>query len=96
MSAEPAAAGAEPAQQSVRAFYFVTADADPGLLPRLVEPFSKMGMVPHRVHASRESGDGAEVTVDLRVFGVTRQDAHLVDKMLQRVVGVRSVIALTE
>ncbi|MGI9385640.1 MAG: hypothetical protein ACR2PO_21025, partial [Methyloligellaceae bacterium] len=76
--------------------YFVTADADPGLLPRLVEPFCKMGMIPHRVHASRESGDGEEITVDMRVFGVTREAAHLVDKALGRIVGVRSVIALTE
>ncbi|MGI9382515.1 MAG: hypothetical protein ACR2PO_05125, partial [Methyloligellaceae bacterium] len=62
MSAEPAAGASDPAQQTVRAFYFVTADADPGLLPRLVEPFCKMGMIPHRVHASRESGDGEEIT----------------------------------
>src|SRR5690606_35628213 len=41
---------------SYRALFYVTGVADPGLLPRLIEPVAKMGHVPTRVHASRESG----------------------------------------
>jgi len=51
--------------RTVRAFFFITAPADPGLLPRLIEPVAKLGAVPSRVHASRESGDGSELSVDL-------------------------------
>ena len=54
---------------TVRAFFFVTAPADPGLLSRVIEPVAKLGTVPTRVHATRESGDGSEVTVDLRLAG---------------------------
>jgi len=73
MSSQALAAGVvAPCAQArtVRAFFFVTAPADPGLLPRLIEPVAKLGAVPSRVHASRESGDGSELSVDLRLAGV--------------------------
>ena len=92
-------AAADPArapESSVKALFFVTGEADPGLLPRLIEPFAKLGLVPARAHASAEDGDGRELSADLRVNGVDRQTAHLLDNALRRVVGVRTVIALLE
>jgi hypothetical protein len=94
-----AAAGAvaprvEPA--TVRAFFFVSAPADPGLLPRLIEPVAKLGAVPSRVHASREGGDGSELSVDLRLTGVAPRTAELVEYALRAVVGVRQVMAVVE
>lgn len=82
--------------QTVRAYFFVTAPADPGLLPRLIEPVAKLGAVPSRVHASRESGDGSELTVDLRLAGVPPRTAQLVEYALRAVVGVRQVMAVVE
>jgi hypothetical protein len=81
---------------TVRAFFFISAPADPGLLPRLIEPVAKLGAVPARVHASRESGDGTELTVDLRLTGVAPRTADLVERALRAVVGVRQVMALVE
>ena len=49
MPSQALAAGAEApraAAATVRAFFFVTAPADPGLLPRLIEPVAKLGAVP--------------------------------------------------
>ena len=85
---------AEPA--SDRAYFFISAPADPGLLPRLIEPVAKLGAVPTRVHASRESGDGSELTVDLRLAGVAPRTADLVERALRAVVGVRQVMAVVE
>jgi hypothetical protein len=82
--------------ETVRAFFFVTAPVDPGLLPRLIEPVAKLGAVPSRVHASRESGDGSELTVDLRLAGVAPRTAELVEYALRAVVGVRQVLAVIE
>jgi len=82
--------------QTVRAFFFVTAPADPGLLARLIEPVAKLGAVPLRVHASREAGDGSELTVDLRLGGVAPRTADLVERALRAVVGVRQVMAVVE
>lgn len=88
------------AQQSkpdhVRALFHVTADAEAGTLPRLIEPFAKMGLTPTRLHASREDGDGTVQTVDMRLAAVPQQTAHLVEKMLRAVVGVQQVIVVTE
>jgi hypothetical protein len=80
----------------VKALYYVTGEADPGLLPRLIEPVAKMGHVPSRVHASRESGDGSELVVDLRLKGVPARTAKLVEHALRATVGVRQVIAVVE
>ncbi len=94
--AAPGAAAPAVEVSTFRAFFFVTAPADPGLLPRLIEPVAKLGTVPTRVHASRESGDGSEVTVDLRLAGVPLRTADLVERALRAVVGVRQVMAVIE
>jgi hypothetical protein len=91
------AAGAGCAEPgTVRAYFFISAPADAGLLPRLIEPVAKLGAVPARVHASRESGDGSELTVDLRLAGVAPRTADLVGRALRAVVGVRQVMAVIE
>jgi hypothetical protein len=83
-------------RDTVRAYFFISAPADPGLLPRLIEPVAKLGAVPARVHASREAGDGTELTVDLRLSGVAARTADLVERALRAVVGVRQVMAVVE
>src|ERR1700752_4137920 len=95
MTSQPVAAP-RAAAETVPAYFFVTAPADPGLLPRLIEPVAKLGAVPSRVHASRESGDGSELTVDLRLTGVAPRTAELVEYALRAVVGVRQVLAVVE
>jgi hypothetical protein len=93
-AAGTAAACAAPA--TVRAYFFISAPADPGLLPRLIEPVAKLGAVPARVHASRESGDGSELTVELRLAGVAPRTADLIGRALRAVVGIRQVMAVVE
>lgn len=88
--------GARTSSETVQAMFFVTAQADPGMTPRLVEPFTKMGVVPSRVHISSEDGAGEEFSADLRAADVSRDTARLIDKALRRIVGVRQVIAVTE
>jgi acetolactate synthase regulatory subunit len=82
--------------ETVRALFFLVGASDPGLLPRLVEPVARLGHVPTRVHASSEAGDGSELTVDLRVGGLSPRTAQLMEHALRRVVGVRQVIAVVE
>jgi acetolactate synthase regulatory subunit len=83
-------------QPTVRALFYVMGASDPGLLPRLIEPVAKLGHVPTRVHASRESGDGSELSVDLRLNGVSPRAAQLVETALRSVVGVRQVLSVVE
>ena len=94
--AAPGAHASAVEPSTVRAYFFVTAPADPGLLSRVIEPVAKLGTVPTRVHATRESGDGSEVTVDLRLAGVSLRTADLVERALRAIVGVRQVMAVIE
>lgn len=102
MSAQPLAGANAPDQQlnssssTVRAMFFVSAESDPGLLPRLVEPFAKLGLVPDRVHADREAHADRNLNVDLRIAEVTPRHAHLLEKALRSVIGVRSVISVRD
>ena len=98
MSAAKSLSHSAPLQDSdrVRALFFLVGASDPGFLPRLIEPVAKLGHVPDRVHASREDGDGSELTVDLRVGGLSRRTAQLIEHALRSVIGVRQVIAVVE
>jgi hypothetical protein len=96
MSAQGHAASAAPSSVLVNARYLVVGPSDPGFLSRLVEPVAKLGEVPVRLHATREAGDGTELTVDLRLSAVSERMAELVDNALRRIVGVSQVIAVVE
>ena len=85
-----------PSECIVSARFLVQGEADPGLLPRLLEPFSKLGAVPTRVHASRENGDGSVLSVDLRLTGVPHRMAELIENALRRVIGVSQIITAVE
>lgn len=84
------------APSRVTARFLVQGSADPGLLPRLLEPFAKLGTAPNRVHASREAGDGSTLTVDLRVCDVSSRHAELIEMGLRRIVGISQLIAVIE
>jgi len=92
----PGDATAPDAAAFVSARFLVQAPTDPGLLPRLLEPFAKLGTAPTRVHATCESGDGTEMTVDLRLSPAVPRTAELIELALRRVVGVRQLIAVVE
>jgi len=80
----------------VKALFHVVGDADPSLLPRIVEPVAKLGHVPSRVHASAEDGDGTVMTIDMRVTNVTQTSAERIERGLRAIVGVHQVIAVYE
>ncbi|MEZ5843459.1 MAG: hypothetical protein R3D27_06945 [Hyphomicrobiaceae bacterium] len=92
----PAAAGVHHVTDRFRALFHVTGTADPGLLPRLIDPVVKLGLVPSRLFASAEDGDGSVVTVDMRLGGVPLVEAERVALALRRVVGVAQVLAVIE
>ena len=80
----------------VKALYFVTADAEPNMLPRLIEPFAKLGLVPDRVHCDRDAFHSCTLRVDLRAAELSNHYAMLIEKALRSVVGVQTVITVLE
>ena len=72
--------------QSVR--FELTADAEPGLLPRLLIPFARRDLTPDAVRARRTDGT---IHATLDMHAMPGELVHLVEGNLRQVVGVRRV-----
>ncbi len=68
--------------------YSVQADADPGLLPRLIQPFARRDLAPDSFSAERR---GETMRVDIAMARMPAEMVHLVEGNLRQVVGVVSV-----
>jgi hypothetical protein len=66
--------------------YRVLADADPGLLPRLLQPFAKRDLTPDLMTSRRE---GQCLRVEFALTAMPAEMVHLVEGNLSQVVGVR-------
>lgn len=71
------------------ACFSVSALADPGLLPRLLEPFAKRGLVPSALYARQHSED---VSVDIQVDGLGQEQAAMIGRGLRQIFGVDVVL----
>ena len=77
---------AEHTEVSVR--FLLDADASPGLLSRLLQPYAKRDLVPDRMWSHR-SGD--TMHVEIAMEAMPAEVVHLVEGNLRQVVGVRTV-----
>ena len=68
--------------------FTILADAAPGLLPRLLQPFAKRDLTPDSFESWQSGG---EMRVEIFMRAMPAEMAHLVDGNLRQVVGVRSV-----
>ncbi|MEQ8443751.1 MAG: hypothetical protein RIM33_06705 [Alphaproteobacteria bacterium] len=72
--------------------YSVVADANPGMLSRILEPVVKRGLVPDRFDAVREDGDEGPLVIDLHVSRLDAAARDVVASVLSQVVGVHRVL----
>jgi hypothetical protein len=79
------------AQPSVAVRFMLDADADPGLLPRLLQPFARRDLVPDRMWSHRA---GDTMHVEIAMAEMPGEVVHLVEGNLRQMVGVRSVTQL--
>ena len=68
--------------------FLLDADASPGLLSRLLQPFAKRDLVPDRMWSHRS---GETMHVELAMDEMPAEVVHLVEGNLRQVVGVRTV-----
>ncbi len=87
------AAGPDPVADDCSAFlqYRLTADAEPGLLPRMLQVLAKRSLVPESFRAERRAGDDG-LTVELRIPGIETGKARHIAACLRETVGVRMVL----
>ena len=73
--------------------FTVTADADPGLLPRLLQPFARRDLTPDSFDYRR---DGAAVRVEIGLARMPAEMVHLVNGNLEQTIGVHLVACRQE
>jgi acetolactate synthase small subunit len=75
----------------VAARFTLLADAFPGLLSRVLEPFAKRDLIPDSLRATR---DGATMRAEVSLAAMPLGMVHLVAGNLGQIVGVRRVEAM--
>jgi hypothetical protein len=68
--------------------FLVDADASPGLLSRLLQPYAKRDLIPDRMWSHRA---GNTIHVEIAMEAMPVEVVHLVEGNLLQVVGVRNV-----
>ena len=68
--------------------FMLDADAAPGLLSRLMQPFAKRDLVPDRMWSHR-SGD--TMHVEIAMHAMPADAVHLLEGNLRQVIGVRAL-----
>ena len=68
--------------------FLLDADAAPGLLSRLLQPFAKRDLIPDRMWSHRA---GATLHIEIAMAAMPCDVVHLIAGNLGQVVGVRSI-----
>ena len=89
MSVDPSAATSACGDVPVR--FMLDADPEPGLLPRLLQPFARRDLTPDRMWSHR---NGGVMHVEIALEAMPAEMVHLVEGNLWQVVGVREVSLL--
>ena len=74
------------------ACFSIQADADPTVMPRVLELLAKRGMIPLRWHADLGGRRRDELTIDLQVDGLDRPKAELIAHAIRQMVAVVNVL----
>jgi hypothetical protein len=69
--------------------FMLDADASPGLLPRVLQPFARRDLTPDRMWSHRT---GETVHIEVALEAMPEEEVHLVEGNLLQIVGVRQVI----
>jgi acetolactate synthase small subunit len=85
----PATASARPPETQPTACFSVHAEAEPGVMPRVLALFAKRGLVPTSWHSSVSAG---ELTIDLQMRGLDAATTAYIAACLRQVVSVTTVL----
>jgi|GEM_PF-1789279 len=92
----PVTTSASAASTSAVHCFSVRADLDPGLLPRLLEPFAKRGLWPSKFYSQALSSDlpgqPPEAVIDIQVAGLDCVTSDHIAMQFRGIVGVQSVL----
>ena len=81
--------------------FAIRADANPGMMPRVLELFAKRNLVPTRWHsdvitAPARDGGGSSLQIDVQMEGIEAELASYIARCLRQIYGVESVLTSTK
>ena len=71
--------------------FSVMAEAEPGVLPRVLELFAKRNLVPQRWVADRLPG-GGQLAIDIQVLDLAAREGDYIARCLREIWGVDTVL----
>ncbi len=84
-----------PAAETVYCFS-ILAEAEPGVMPRVLELFAKRGLTPTRWHSDvigpKRPGEGRELAIDVQVNGLDVAAGDYIARCLRQVFQVETVL----
>ena len=90
--AEPAASAAHRGLSQNVSCFSIRAEADPGVMPRVLQLFAKRNLVPHRWHSDRHGPGGRDLAIDLQVEGLAPEVADYIARCLRQLHYVDAVL----
>ncbi len=89
----PARAPEAPRAAAARVFCFsVHAEAEPGVMPRVLELFAKRSLIPERWISDVSGPDGRDLAIDVQVAGLSPETSDYIARCLRQIHGVRAVL----
>ncbi|HYM02412.1 MAG TPA: hypothetical protein VET85_05650 [Stellaceae bacterium] len=85
----PKAANAVRPDAARAACFSIQAEAEPGVMPRVLELFAKRGLVPTRWHSSVS---GSEMTIDIQMCDMDGETAAYVAACMRQIASVSVVL----
>ena len=94
-SKSPAPSPAQPEaerSQSVTSCFAVQARAEPGVMPRVLEPFAKRGLVPAQWRSTLAGARRDELHIEIQLEGASRELADYIARCLRQIPDVEAVL----
>ena len=72
--------------------FSILAEAEPGVMPRVLELFAKRGLTPTRWHSDVTGAQGRELSIDVQVHGLDVAAGDYIARCLRQVYQVETVL----
>ncbi len=90
---EPPRATLAPTRAASRvACFSIQAEAEPGVLPRVLELFARRGLVPRRWVSDVTGPGGRELAIDVQIAGLAPEAQAYIARCLRQIWGVGTVL----
>jgi len=72
--------------------FSIQGQAEPGVMPRVLELFAKRNLVPERWHSDVHGAAGRDLSIDVQVAGIDPALGNYIARCLRQIPGVATVL----